>query len=154
MGKVVRYRPRHAQTEWTASIGMILFLGSWAMMFGSLFFAYGIIRAHSVVWPPPDLPHLPRVLPAVNTVALATSSAFLQRGLAHIGRDAVQKGARFIGACAVLGLVGLIALVWLFWKTSGGRFNAARHLPVRLWTMYWHFVGAVWGLMFVLIYVF
>jgi heme/copper-type cytochrome/quinol oxidase subunit 3 len=25
-------------------------------------------------------------------------------------------------------------------------------LPVRLWAMYWHFVGAVWGAMFVAVY--
>ena len=28
----------------------------------------------------------------------------------------------------------------------------ARHLPVRLWAMYWHFVGIVWALMFVSIF--
>jgi heme/copper-type cytochrome/quinol oxidase subunit 3 len=30
--------------------------------------------------------------------------------------------------------------------------SAARHLPLRLWTMYWHFVGVVWALMLVSIF--
>src|SRR5437899_12654484 len=97
MGKLVRYRSPHAQRDWTASLGMIVFLGSWAMMFGSLFFAYGIIRAHSVAWPPPDLPRIPLLLPAINTVALALSSVALQRGASSIGRDATRGGELAFG---------------------------------------------------------
>ena len=49
--------------------------------------------------------------------------------------------------------VGLLALAWLTLRAFQGTFNAARHLPVRLWALYWHFVGAVWLLMFVSVYV-
>ena len=51
-------------------------------------------------------------------------------------------------------LVGLGALGALAWRTARGIYNAARHLPVRLWTMYWHFVGAVWLLIFASVFVF
>jgi cytochrome c oxidase subunit 3 len=193
MAKVVRYRPQHAESEWTARLGMIVFLGSWGMMFGSLFFAYGIVRSRSPVWPPPDLPRPPLLVPAVATAVLGASSWLLKRALASIGRDRIRGGAAGIGGAAALGVlflalqvsvwvalyerglsldsgsyasvfyaltcfhglhvaVGLIALTWLFYRALVGRYNAARHLPVRLWAMYWHFVGVVWGAMFVAVY--
>jgi heme/copper-type cytochrome/quinol oxidase subunit 3 len=46
-------------------------------------------------------------------------------------------------------LVGIGALAWLTRGALRGKYSAARFLPVRLWTMYWHFVGVVWGAMFV-----
>jgi heme/copper-type cytochrome/quinol oxidase subunit 3 len=39
------------------------------------------------------------------------------------------------------------------WQAFSGAFSAAKFLPVRLWAMYWHFVGIIWGLMFVSIFV-
>jgi cytochrome c oxidase subunit 3 len=50
-------------------------------------------------------------------------------------------------------LVGLAALAVLFWKSLAGVYSAPRHLPVKLWTMYWHFVDAIWLLMFVTVYI-
>src|SRR5258707_1077465 len=78
MGEILPYRPPRARAEWTAYLGMVIFLASWAMMFGSLFFAYGMVRARSVAWPPPDLPEMPVGVGAVNTVVLAMSSTILQ----------------------------------------------------------------------------
>jgi cytochrome c oxidase subunit III len=49
--------------------------------------------------------------------------------------------------------VGLVALTWLTWRSFGGAYSAAKFLPVRLWAMYWHFVGAVWGVMFLTLFV-
>ena len=193
MGKVVPYRSHAAQEAWTATIGMIVFLGSWAMMFGALFFAYGIVRAGAPFWPPPDLPTLPLVLPAINTAALAASSLSLHVGLRALATQKTRLAVATIAAAAGLGalflclqvvvwlgvyeegltpktgtyasvfyalttfhalhvLVGLGALLLLAWGTFRGRYHAARHLPVRLWTMYWHFVGVVWAIMFVLLY--
>jgi heme/copper-type cytochrome/quinol oxidase subunit 3 len=173
---------------------MVIFLASWAMMFGSLFFAYGMVRAHAPEWPPSDLPTLPVALPAVNTVVLAVSSVVMQlvvRGL-RLGQSrlagpgiafAALLGTVFLGlqvtmwrslfgdgltpqggpygsvfyalTCfhALHVLVGIVALVWLAKGALAGRYSAARFLPVRLWTLYWHFVGAVWLAMFVTVYV-
>ncbi len=50
-------------------------------------------------------------------------------------------------------LVGLVGLAWLAMRSRRGAYAAAKHLGVRLWAMYWHFVGAVWGLMFLLVFV-
>ncbi len=49
-------------------------------------------------------------------------------------------------------LVGLLALGWLAVRARGGAYGALRLLPVRLWAMYWHFVGAVWLAMFASLY--
>lgn len=40
--------------------------------------------------------------------------------------------------------VGLLLLVWLQYQAARGRFDADRHLPVQVITMYWHFVDVVW----------
>ena len=194
LAKVVRHRPQQAEREWTARIGMIVFLASWGMMFGALFFAYGIVRSRSLLWPPPDLPRLPLLLPALNTLLLGASSWLLQRAIVAIGRDRTRDCAVGVGGAALLGavflalqidmwvglyqrglepstgayasvfyaltcfhavhvLVGLVALGFLLYRALIGRYNAARHLPLRLWAMYWHFVGGVWGFMFLAVYV-
>src|SRR5258708_31475751 len=193
MGAIVPYRPPRAKEEWTAYLGMVVFLASWAMMFGSLFFAYGMVRSRALVWPPPDLPQLPLVVPAINTAILAASSAVL-----HLSLGAVRAGKSSLlgpglGVTAALGsgflalqlmtwrrlfeegltpqdgpypsvfyaltcfhalhvLVGIGALAWLCRSAFAGKYSAARFLPVRLWAMYWHFVGVVWGAMYVAVY--
>jgi len=193
MGAIVPYRPPRAREEWTAYLGMVVFLASWAMMFGSLFFAYGMVRSRTTVWPPPDLPELPRVLPAINTAILAASSAVLQLSVGAVRAGKASLLAPGLAASATLGsaflalqivmwrrlfddgltpqdgpypsvfyaltcfhalhvLVGIGALAWLCRSAFAGKYSAARYLPVRLWTMYWHFVGVVWAAMFVSVY--
>jgi cytochrome c oxidase subunit III len=49
-------------------------------------------------------------------------------------------------------VVGLIALVFLGTQALRGRYSALVHIPLRLWTLYWHMVGVVWLMMYVLIY--
>src|SRR5579859_3241914 len=114
MGEIVQYRPPRARAEWPAYLGMVVFLASWAMMFGSLFFAYGMVRARSTEWPPADLPVLPLVLPGINTAVLAASSGLLQlvvRGF-RLGRAALAGAG--LGLVAMLGAVflGLQASTW------------------------------------------
>ena len=193
MGEIVQYRAPRAREEWTAYLGMVIFLGSWAMMFGALFFAYGMVRARSLAWPPPDLPALPIFLAGINTAVLATSSVVLQLSVRALGRGNVSVVGPGIGVSGVLGavflalqvaswrrlyregltleggpypsvfygltcihalhvLVGIVALGWLCQGAFVGKYSAARFLPVRLWTLYWHFVGAVWAAMFVAVY--
>jgi len=173
---------------------MVIFLGSWAMMFGSLFFAYGMVRARANAWPPPDLPELPLLLPGVNTAVLAASSALLQLGVRWLRLGPMRRVGPALGASFALGavflvlqmvtwrsllddgltpaggpypsvfyaltcihalhvLVGIGALAWLCRGVFIGKYSAARFLPIRLWALYWHFVGAVWGIMFLTVYV-
>lgn len=175
-------------------MGMIVFLGSWAMLFASLFFAYAFMRARLTQWPPPGAPPLPLLLPALNTLVLAASSAALQMGVRDVRRARVERlgpwlvaaallGAAFVGlqvalwrdvlasgvepgrdgpySSAFYGLtglhalhvvVGLFGLGWVAVRAFRRAYNAARYLTVRLWALYWHFVGVVWALMFVTIF--
>jgi cytochrome c oxidase subunit 3 len=172
---------------------MIIFLASWAVMFVSLFFAYGMVRARSHSWPPEDLPQLPTLLPAINTGVLVASSVALQAGLAaaraarahlvgpllaaslllgalflglqvDMWRDLYHAGLRphtgtyasvFYGLTGVHALhvaVGLVALAALTVRAWRGAYTPARHITLKMWVMYWHFVGVVWLVMFGTIY--
>jgi heme/copper-type cytochrome/quinol oxidase subunit 3 len=46
-------------------------------------------------------------------------------------------------------LVGLLALATLAARAARG---GSGHLGLRLWTLYWHMVGVIWAVMFVLVY--
>ena len=50
-------------------------------------------------------------------------------------------------------VVGLGALLWLSVQSWRGVYTPARYLSIRLWAMYWHFVGGVWSFIFVTVYV-
>jgi len=50
-------------------------------------------------------------------------------------------------------VVGILGVGYVAVRALMGKYSASRHLPVRLWGLYWHFVGAVWALMFVTIFV-
>ncbi|MHB1844246.1 MAG: cytochrome c oxidase subunit 3, partial [Deltaproteobacteria bacterium] len=189
--EVLRYKPRQARNETTAWIGMLVFLGSWAMLFAGLFFAYGAIREATHAWPPKGLPALPLALPTLNTFVLAGSSVLLQLGVVRLRRGlpaallfslAALLGALFLALQlavwiglwraglrptggpfpsvfygltvfhALHVLVGLFALAGLAIGAASGRLSAARQLPARLWALYWHFVGAVWLVLFASVY--
>jgi cytochrome c oxidase subunit III len=182
-----------ARQEATAFVGMVVFLGSWAMLFASLFFAYGLVRSHATSWPPADLPRLPLLLPALNTLVAVGASLALQRagracrggtfravtaylalatglGAAFLALQASvwtslwRQGLRLDGGpypsafYALTGLhaahvlVGLVALGWLTQRAARRSLGPWQQTPLRLWTMYWHFVGAVWLILFVAVY--
>jgi cytochrome c oxidase subunit 3 len=164
--------------ERTAFIGMTIFMASWAMLFAGLFFAYGVTRIGAVAWPPADLPRLPRLLPGLATLVLGLSSLALHRGhrvglavtlgsgflalQCIVWRDLFTQGltpqaggygSTFFGLTAFHALhvlLGLAALgvLGIQRRGSDGEFNTG----LRLWTLYWHGVGAIWGVMFVLVY--
>lgn len=121
------YRDRPTRQELTARVGMVVFLGSWLMLFAGLLFTYGLVRSRAPVWPPLDQPRLPLLLPGINTVAIAASSAALvaaQRAL-RAGRQR-SSGAR-LALAALLGtlFLALQLVVWVaLWRAgllpSGG----------------------------------
>jgi heme/copper-type cytochrome/quinol oxidase subunit 3 len=50
-------------------------------------------------------------------------------------------------------LVGLMGLAWVAAHARRGAYGPARHVGLRLWTGFWHFVGAVWVLLYVAVFV-
>jgi cytochrome c oxidase subunit 3 len=192
VGSVLPYRPPNSKQESTAYVGMVIFLCSWAMLFGALFFAYSFVRARSGVWPPPGVKAVDAALPALNTAVIALSSVVLQLAVRAVKRAQLRRlGFSLAAACALgvlftalqwvmwtrLGLspgeggvyssvifglcgfhvlhvlVGLVGLLSLSVRAFKGEFSATKFLPVRMWTLYWHFVGVIWALMFVSIFV-
>jgi len=124
-----RYRRRPRGAALTAHVGMAIFLGSWAMLFAGLFFAYAFVRARAPVWPPLDAPPLPRLIPGLNTLAIAASSAAVVRAVRaqELGRG--RSASLRLGAAVVLGVTFLVlqTLVWTdLWRAglvpSGGPF--------------------------------
>lgn len=110
---VTLLRPRAAE-EFTSSLGMLIFLGSWAMMFAALFFAYGYARSKSIMWPPPGMPALPVALPAVNTAVLFASSLTFAHGVREMGKGRKAMLPRMVAVTLVLGVLflGLQLLVF------------------------------------------
>ena len=188
---LARYRRRPSGDERTARVGMAVFLGSWAMLFAGLFFAYAFVRARATVWPPLDAAPLPRLLPGLNTLVIAASSAAVVRAVRAQELGRARSAAASLAAAAVMGTIflALQSLVWIgLWREglvpSGGpypsvfygltafhalhvlvglvalgwlaaRVRARTGFPradVRLWGWYWHFVGVVWAVLYVTVY--
>ena len=106
----------------TAAVGMLIALGSWTMLFTSLFFAYAAFRLRAPVWPPEGAPALPPLLPGLAALVLVSSSAVL-----HFALGAAVKRARVRRLLAALALGALfLALGTVYWRPLWrGGFTAA-----------------------------
>jgi cytochrome c oxidase subunit 3 len=97
-----------------ATVGMSIFLGTVAMLFAALFFAYAVMRAQAPTWPPPQQPPLPRGALGVNTLLLLAGSVGLRLALVAARRgEAKAAWQRALGAL-VFGSAFLAAqiVVW------------------------------------------
>lgn len=151
MGSVVELRPNQ-RAEFTASLGMIIFLASWAMMFSALFFAYGFVRARAVMWPPPGVPVLPVALPAVNTVILLVSSFTFARGLRELKRGRRRALSAWVAVTFVLGAVflALQISVWRSVAAAGLLFNASLYGSIFYGLTTFHALHVAVGLLILL----
>jgi heme/copper-type cytochrome/quinol oxidase subunit 3 len=64
-------------------------------------------------------------------------------------------GATFYTLIGAHGVHVLVALVWLTlvtWAATRGRYAARDHVGVAVCAMYWHFVVALWPVLYVLVY--
>jgi heme/copper-type cytochrome/quinol oxidase subunit 3 len=64
-------------------------------------------------------------------------------------------GATFytlIGCHAAHVLAAVIWLLVVVWQANKGRFSACRSVAVEICGMYWYYVGALWVVLFVLVY--
>ena len=196
MGNVVALRPR-APADFTQSLGMIVALGSWAMMFGGLFFIYFGMRAQVAGVAPGGrrlacrwrCPRSTRWCSLASSVALwrgrlAARPWRAARARAVGGRRASSSASRSSGSSGVvwrqLWAAGLLPSSGAYGSVvlrphraargarRGGPPGAPRGalralrgmytehnvIRVRVAAMFWHFVDAVWLLMFVSLYLF
>jgi cytochrome c oxidase subunit 3 len=97
---------------------MLIALGSWAMLFASLFFAWAALRLRAPEWPPAGTPRLPIALPAFNTAVLLASGFVLRAGLATRTAGARARGLLGTLALGVL-FLGLQLAVWIpLWRSG------------------------------------
>lgn len=181
--------------EVSYSLGMIVALAAWAMMFAALFFAYFGARARFTEWPPAGVPHLPLTLPFVNTLVLLGSSVAISLATKRLAAGDKPGLTRYLSLGTLLGVVflGLQVVVWrdlwsqgllpssglygsVFYGLTGlhalhvvaglgvllvllrrafsGSFSPKEAFKVRVPVLFWHFVDAMWVLMFLSIYAF
>src|ERR1700729_3458849 len=86
MTELLPYRSQQHRSDDTASLGLLIFLASWAMLFAAALFAYGALRLHAPQWPPAGIPRISPSLPALGMLSLFAVSAAMQIGIWRIGR--------------------------------------------------------------------
>ena len=156
-------------------LGMTLFVSSEVMFFGGLFAAYFMLRGAAGEWPPPDSVEASLLLPSLLTVCLLASSVTVHAGRlgATIGLGALflagqafeywlLSGEGFAASSDVFatlfftitGFHGLHVAIGLVMLTTvalrKGRYGEG---PAEAVAYYWHFVDAVWVLVFLTLYV-
>ncbi len=92
------------------ALGMVLFLVSEVMFFGSLFAAYFYLRGRTSPWPPSEL-RLEVVEPAVATVLLVASSGTLQLAERAATRGQGRRAATLVLLTGALGAIFLASQV-------------------------------------------
>ena len=172
------------------TLGILLFIASEIMLFGSFFTAYFFVRVvRGEPWPLPPF-HLPVFVAGVNSVILLTSSFTVHWALQSIKRGyrpGLQAGLLltfFLGLTFLLtqileyhrvgftphdgsfgtiffsltGLhgahvfVGLCLLAVATTRAFRGHFTPDAHWGVELPGIYWHFVDAMWIVVYTTIY--
>ena len=112
----------HSSRVHAATLGMLLFIASEVMLFGSFFTAYFFVRVINVApeWPPEPF-HLPVYVAGVNTAILLTSSATM-----HWALQAIKRGNR---AGMQAGLVLTLALGFAFLLTQAREYSRVGFAP-------------------------
>ncbi len=83
-----------------ATLGMIFFIGSWSMAFGTLFLSFLILRERVGTWPPPGI-----VLPSFP---MATVATLVLLGSSVAVHAAVKRGRADAGGFAGLWALGTV----------------------------------------------
>jgi cytochrome c oxidase subunit III len=106
----------------SATLGMLLFIASEIMLFGSFFTIYFFVRVvnNAPEWPPEGF-HLPVYVAGVNTVILLTSSFTM-----HWALQAIKRGNR---AGLQAGLVLTLALGLVFLLTQAREYSRIGFAP-------------------------
>lgn len=105
-----------------ALLGMMLFIASELMFFGSLFGAYFTIRAATDPWPPPGTAEIAVLRTAFFSLFLIASSFTIQRAVTVLRTDDVAGTMRWLVITITLGLVFLGGQAWEYSELVGEDF--------------------------------
>ena len=135
-------------THTTGKVGMILFLASWAMMFGALFYSYGILRARAPIWPPMGMPEVPIVVPSIITVMIIASSLMLEQGRKALTAGDITHFSRLMIGSILLGtlFLALQSQVWMDLWAAGLQLDTGRYGSLFYFLTVFHAVHVVVGL--------
>ncbi|MCZ7665370.1 MAG: cytochrome c oxidase subunit I [Thermoleophilia bacterium] len=103
-GEAVRGPGRHH-----GATGILLFIGSEAVFFGALFYAYLHLRMRADMWPPSGMPALDARVPAINTLVLVTSGLLAHWGALGLRQGRLNRFAVGTSLAVILGAVFLTA---------------------------------------------
>jgi cytochrome c oxidase subunit 3 len=172
-------------------LGMLLFIISEVMVFGSFFTAYFFIRvAAGAPWPAPG-DHLPVEVAGVNTAILVSSSFTMHwaqhsiKNGNHFGLKAGMLTTFLLGATflfiqlneyanigfapqdnaqatvfySLTGLhgahvfIGLLLLLFVTIRSFRGHYSPEQYRGVEVPGIYWHFVDAMWLVVYTTVYI-
>jgi len=146
------------------TLGMIFFIGSWTMSFGTLFLSFLVLRDKIGVWPPKGitLPSFP--LAALATLTLIASSVFLHQAVQGWRNgdgdgDGAARRAWHVGLALGVGFAALQGALWLKLMAAGrlpqsGLYESlfygltwvhALHVVIGLFSLSWAWFGLATG---------
>jgi len=104
-----------------ATLGMIFFIGSWSMTFGTLYLSFLILRDQIGVWPPEGIVLPNFALATTGTLVLLASSAAIHAAVRR-GRIGAPGFAGLWLFGLILGLMFSVAQTWLWYDllAAGG----------------------------------
>lgn len=111
MGKRVIDIRTGTRSQYTASVGLIVFLIGWGVNFGALFLAYAFIRVRAPEWPPEGAPVFPLTLPLLASVMAVGSSVAYHFALVAVRRGRLQALNRWLAASCAFGVLFLACQV-------------------------------------------
>jgi len=140
-------QPEERRTQVNATLGMVFFIGSWTMAFGTLFLSFLVIRQRQPAWPPEGVTLPSLTMAAIGTGVLLISSIVLHQSVKR-GR---QGRAGFAGWWAVgllLALVFAAIQTWLWtdvWM-AGGRPRTGAYEGLFYMLTWFHALHVVVGI--------
>ena len=136
------------KTKVNMTLGMIFFVGSWAMAFGSIFLSFLVLRQRVGVWPPEGIALPSLSMATVATVVLLASSMLLHVAVKRGERELAGVQSLWLGGIALaLGFAALQSWLWLD-LMAAGRFHTSGLYESLFYGLTWiHAVHVVIGLL-------
>jgi len=177
------------------SIGMVMTLVSFSMLFATMFLGFAVFRLTANTWPPMGMEKVHLLIPTISTCIIFVSSIFLYHFEIHFKEFSLSKRRLFLLATFIFGLLflgsqvnlwhslqvkgiyaesgifpsliyaftwvhaahiilGLLALLYLSTSIIQENFDEIKILKIQNVCKFWHFLGFMWLIIYLTIFVF